>query len=155
MSEDGYNNTKHMTNKLLWLALSAFTALSVLVSGCSTTSGLGSNVTPERVQGVARVAAYVTAKVLVSNDARNIETLKKIQTGFNELIASESWDLATAVAVANANGLNELTSDDGQILLTVAPLFIDLATGQSLSLEGVDYAKAVITGTSQGLNMAL
>jgi len=125
------------------------------VVGCGTTSGTGPTITPARVESVTRLAAYSTAKLALAKDPKNIVTLTKVSNGLNELVASGNYDLATAVTIANANGLGELTSSEGQIALTALPVFIDLIAGESVNLNDSQYAKAVIVGAAGGFKMAL
>lgn len=129
-------------------------------TGCvSSGSGGGSSfqktVTPQRVEAVARLASYSTAKIMLAKDPKNIETLAKISTGLNELVASKTWDIGSAVAIANANGLNELVSSEGQIALSTVPLFIDLIAGDTVDLKKQEYAQAVVIGAADGFKMAL
>ena len=136
--------------------LVGFAVLTLGLLGCASNPGTGSStITPARVESVTRLAAYSTAKIALVKDPRNLATLTKVSNGLNELVASGNFDLATAVTIANANGLGELTSSEGQIVLTALPVFIDLIAGESVNLNDSVYAKAVIVGAASGFNMAL
>lgn len=129
-------------------------ALAV-AAGCTSTSDGNSTVTPERVEKVSRLAAYGSFKAQLIKDPASRPTLVKISTAVNDLVASQTWDVATMITVANANGLDELSSDEAQIALTAAPLFIDLFLNQQVDLRQSEYARAFIVGSADGFKMAL
>ncbi len=133
-----------------------FIVLPVLAFfGCTTSPDGTSTITPERVEKVSRLAAYSSFKVQLIRDPASRPTLAKISTAVNELVASQTWDVATMITVANANGLSELTSDEAQIGLTAAPLFIDLFLNKEVDLREQEYAEAFIVGAADGFKMAL
>ncbi len=123
--------------------------------GCSTSQDGTSTITPQRVEKVSRLAAYSSFKVQLIKDPTSRPTLVQISTAVNELVAAQTWDVATMITVANANGLSELTSDEAQIALTTAPLFIDLFLNKEVDLRQQEYAEAFIVGAADGFKMAL
>lgn len=134
-------------------------AVAVAFGGCANPGGGGGGtadiVTPQRVRTVSRLAAYSTCKMQLLRDPQSRVTLARVQTGVNELVAAQTWDIATLGSIIAANGLPGLTSDEGQLALTAAPLFIDMFTGAQVDLRQVEYARVAIEGVAEGLNMAL
>lgn len=130
--------------------------LIALLTGCST-PGTDPQpvVTPERVGSVARLSAYVAARTAVLKDPGLAGPLHRALAGLEDLAASEQWDLATAAAIAAANGLEEITSEEGTFAVSAGVMFLDLVLGRRLDLSGDAYARAFILGTRDGLSLAL
>jgi hypothetical protein len=130
--------------------------LIALLAGCSAPgTDLQPVVTPERVESVARLSAYVAARAAVLKEPGLAEPLNRALVGLEDLAASEHWDLATAAAIATANGLGSLASEEGTFAVSAGVMFLDLVLGRRLDLAGDAYARAFILGTRDGLALAL
>jgi hypothetical protein len=130
--------------------------VTVVFAACTSPNGGQTTVvTPDRVQKVTRLAAYTAVKLQLRKDATSRTTLTKISSGLNDLVTEQQWDIASVVTIANANGLNELTSDEAQIVLTAAPAFLDLFLNQQVDLRQVEYAEAFVTGAAEGFKLGL
>ena len=142
-----------MKNGLMVLAM---VAAFFVTTGCKTVDGTPPTViTPERVERVSRLAAYITVRgVLLERPEARVE-MERALDGFSELLASEDWSITTAAAIAMANGLPIISSGDGQVIFEGTLLFIDLIGGGTVSLQDSEYAKAVIIGMESGLRMGL
>jgi hypothetical protein len=142
-----------MKNGLMILAM---VATFFVTTGCKTVDGNPPTViTPERVERVSRLAAYITVRgVLLERPEARLE-MERALDGFSELLASEDWSITTAAAIAMANGLPMISSGDGQVIFEGTLLFIDLIGGGTVSLQDNEYAKAVIIGMESGLRMGL
>ena len=142
-----------MKNGLMILAM---VAAFFVTTGCKTVDGTQPTViTPERVERVSRLAAYITVRgVLLERPEARVE-MEQALDGFSELLASDDWSITTAAAIAMANGLPMISSGDGQVIFEGTLLFIDLIGGGTVSLQDSEYAKAVIIGMESGLRMGL
>lgn len=130
--------------------------LIALLAGCATPGADPQPlVTPQRVEAVARLSGYVAARTAVLKDPALAEPLGRALAGLEDLAASKQWDLATAAAIATANGLDALASDEGTFAVSAGVMFLDLILGQRLDLAGDAYARAFILGTRDGLALAL
>lgn len=126
--------------------------LIALAVGCKT---LPDWVTPSRVETVTRLAAYSSAKALLIKQPDSRAQLEKAREGFAALAASEKWDIATAASIAATNGLDWLSSPEGNLALTGGVMFIDLILGKQVELSGDANVRAFIVGTRSGLDLAL
>jgi hypothetical protein len=139
-----------------WAVCVAGLSLAVLNTGCKTT-GWGSAVTPERVQSVTKLAAYVSAYATIQKDADRREAFERANAGLEAMIAQERWDAeAFGIALKQA-GVDELLGDDGGIVVTTTVLVVDLF-GVDFDLKETTpgpIVEAVIRGTQEGFELAL
>lgn len=146
------------TLKWNWIGMAAIVALMAVTfgTGCKTVDGKPQTIiTPERVERVSRLAAYITVRgMLIEKPEARVE-MEQALRGFEELIASGDWSITTAAAIALANGLPIISSGEGQVIFEGALLFVDLIGGGSVSLKDNEYARAVIIGLESGLRMGL
>lgn len=126
--------------------------LVVLAVGCKT---LPDWITPSRVETVTRLAAYSSAKALLIKQSDSRAGLEKARDGFAALEASQKWDIATAASIAATNGLDWLSSPEGNLALTGGVMFIDLILGKQVELSGDVNVRAFIVGARSGLDLAL
>lgn len=145
-----------MTKNLRLIESILLIALITLVAiGCATPQG-----TPDhdpvaaRIHSVSKLASYSGARIQLLRDPDSRAELERIRQGVNELAAQDKWDTAALVIVIGGN-FSELQSDEGTLILTTVPMFIDLFTGAQWDLRDSRYAEAVITGVAGGLNLAL
>lgn len=140
------------TKLMLFLLL----PLLALFPGCTTSScGWSTGISPQRVESVTTLAAYGTATTLLLSSPNQRENLTAARDGFHALRVAERWDLTAMGSIAAANGLDQLSSDEGVVILTSAALFTDLFVGGTIDLSTSEYARAVIIGADTGLTMAL
>lgn len=126
--------------------------LIALAVGCTT---LPTWVTPSRIETVTRLAAYSSAKALLIKQPDSRAQLEKARDGFAALEASEKWDIATAASIAATNGLDWLSSPEGNLALTGGVMFIDLILGRQVELSGDVNVRSFIIGARSGLDLAL
>lgn len=131
-------------------------SLILMLAGCGTlVQDPFREVTPDRVEAVARLSGYVSAKAIVLSDPGRAEPLQAILAGLTDLEKSQRWDIATAAAIASANGLTELTSSEGAFAIQSSILFLDLVLGRKIDLSADPFARAFIVGLKDGLQLAL
>lgn len=143
------------------LSLLSYAACMVLVlnvpallSGCKSLNVSGTNAVV-RVQAITELSAYTTAKLALMKNPTNRVVLAKVQAGTAELVRASTWDLSTLASIATANGLSDLVSSEGQLILAGAPLLLDLFYGNRIDLKSSAYAEAVVRGVDGGLAKAL
>lgn len=137
-------------------AVSILAALALL-TGCTTTAPGQSGspvVTPERVQAVVKLAAYVSAKAIEKDPEKRAE-LEAVQEGLQDLANQQVWDVAALANIAAAHGLGALSSDEGTLAIAGTTLFLDTVLHVQVDLKSQPYARAVILGALDGLNLAL
>ena len=127
-------------------------ALAALAAGCVS---LPAWLTPARIESVARLAAYSSAKTLLIKQPDRRAQLEKAQAGLAALETAQNWDLTTAANIAATNGLTALSSPEGNLALTGGVLFMDLILGKQVELSGDANARAFIVGARSGLDLAL
>lgn len=139
--------------------------LGVAVIGCSflmigtgcKTATWSNVVTPERVQSLTKLGAYVSAYATIKKDADRREAFERANAGLEAMIAQERWDAeAFAIALQQA-GVDELLGDDGGVVVTTTVLVVDLF-GVDFDLKETTpgpIVEAVIRGTQAGFELAL
>ncbi len=125
----------------------------LLASGCATVDK--PSVTPERVQSVARLAAYGSATGFLIRSPESRPELEKAKLVLATLVAGQQWDIAQLAGAFQQAGFKELRSQEGILAVTGAILLIDVTAGKTVDLKQNDYAKAAIIGALDGVNLAL
>lgn len=145
-----------------WKRLSALLLLVAICligpDGCSTTGDPSAphvQVTPERVQSVARLAAYGSAKGFLISHPEYRPELEKAKGILTTLAAAENWDISALAEAFQSAGFKELRSEEAILAVEGAVLMIDLVSGKAIDLKQVPYARAAIIGSLDGLNLAL
>lgn len=134
--------------------------IGLILCGCQTSqqtdgTGGGRILTPQRVQAVSRLASYAACKAQLIRDPQSRPGMERIRTALGELVAARNWDVASVGTILAANGMGNLASNEGQLVLTALPLFVDTFSGLQADLKKVEYAQVVVEGVSDGFNMAL
>lgn len=130
---------------------------AALLAGCTTTApGQSATpiVTPERVQAVVKLAAFVTAKA-IEKDPEKLVELEAVRDGLQDLADQQVWDVAALANIAAAHGVGALASDEGTLAIAGTTLLLDTVLHVQVDLKSQPYARAVILGALDGLNLAL
>lgn len=135
--------------------LTSILVLAAFVSGCTSTKTERGPVTPERVQSVARLAAYGSATGFLIKHPEARPELVKARVILATLVAGEQWDVVQLAGAFQQAGFKELRSQEGVLAVTGAIMLIDVASGRTIDLKQNDYARAAILGALDGVNLAL
>lgn len=128
------------------------TACLLLFTGCSTTS---QPVTPARVERSVDAAVGIFATIQIREKPQSRPKFVAAQAGLNALVSQEKWDIAAFGEALAATGATEVTGSDIVLIVETSVTLIDIATGGSVDLSNVEYAKAVIVGGQKALNRVL
>lgn len=130
----------------------AICALALLLVGCSTNS---QQVTPARVERSVDAAVGIFATIQLREKPQSRPKFIAAQAGLNALVSQEKWDIAAFGEALAATGATEVTGSDIVLIVETSVTLIDIATGGSVDLSNVEYAKAVIVGGQKALNRVL
>ena len=128
------------------------TILLVLLCGCAGIKP--TNLTPERVNSIARLAAYGAATGALVDNPKTRKELEQARVIIATLVAGKQWDIVQLAGAFQQAGFKELHGDKGVIIVTGAILAADLA-GNKADLRNSVYAEQAILGALDGLNLAL
>jgi hypothetical protein len=112
-------------------------------------------ITPERAEAVTRLTAYVGAKAVLLKRPETRPAMERARNGFCTLKAAARWDIEQMAMIAAECGLDELRSDAGTLVLVGGTMLLDLIVGKPVDLSTEPYAKAVVVGACDGLNLAV
>lgn len=126
-------------------------SLLAILTGCSTLTP--TTVTPDRVQAVVKLGAYIYARA-ETDPARRV-ALAHARDGLQQLAEQQTWDIGAMVAIAQSNGLTFLTSDEGSLIVAGGLMFVDQVLNLKVDLRSQPYAKAVILGALDGLKLGM
>jgi hypothetical protein len=137
------------------LNLFILASLIPFLGGC-VNSDSGAIMTVTRAERLTRLAAYISAKSILKKHPELRPQFESARNGFCELVNAKTWDLSTFAAIATANGLAQLQTDEGILIITGAVELLDLFTGTTIrpDLRDEPYARAIIIGACDGLTMA-
>jgi hypothetical protein len=137
--------------KLVLLSLVAI----VISTGCATNQGgPETDKSVARIHSISKLAAYSGTRVELIRSPQSRPALEQVRAGVNDLVSQEKWDMAALVIIAGGR-FPEMQSDEGLLVLTAAPMLLDLFTGAEWDLRESRYAEATITGIAAGMNLAL
>ena len=112
------------------------------------------NLTPERVNSIARLAAYGAATGALVDNPKTRKELEQARVIIATLVSGKQWDIVQLAGAFQQAGFKELHGDKGVIIVTGAILAADLA-GNKADLRNSVYAEQAILGALDGLNLAL
>ena len=125
---------------------------SAVLCGCAGIKPI--NLTPERVNSIARLAAYGAATGALMDNPKTRKELEQARVIIATLVAGKQWDIAQLAGAFQQAGFKELHGDKGVIIVTGSILAADLA-GNKADLRNSVYAEQAILGALDGLNLAL
>lgn len=114
----------------------------------------GEGITPERVNSIARLAAYGAATGALVDNPKTRKELEQARVIIATLVSARQWDIVQLAGAFQQAGFKELHGDKGVIIVTGAILAADLA-GNKVDLRNSVYAEQAILGALDGLNLAL
>ncbi len=129
------------------------TILLVLLCGCASVNH-PTPLTPERVNSIARLAAYGAATGALVDNPKTRKELEQARVIIATLVSGKQWDIVQLAGAFQQAGFKELHGDKGVIIVTGAILAADLA-GNKADLRSSVYAEQAILGALDGLNLAL
>ena len=150
MSEELSVNNITMRNKLgVWLSLILVAAMGF---GCTTPSGGGPYLTPEKVERSVDVLVGTFSVVRQKSHPDSKPAFVKARDSLSVLVANEKWDVGAFGEVLASTGMLELAGDDIVLYISTGVTVINLATADRIDLSKVEYAKALIVGGSKALD---
>lgn len=129
------------------------TILLMLLCGCASVNQ-PTALTPERVNSIARLAAYGAATGALVDNPKTRKELEQARVIIATLVSAKQWDIVQLAGAFQQAGFKELHGDKGVIIVTGVILAADLA-GNKADLRNSVYAEQAILGALDGLNLAL
>lgn len=133
-------------------SLVSVSLIALLAAGCKTVD-LGAQITPARIEAVTALGAYYGGKAAIAKGHR-VE-LERALAGLRSIQASGKADLPAVVKAISDAGITFFESPEGQLSLGAVVTFADTWAGTAQPILDDARAKAVITGTVRGFELAL
>lgn len=129
----------------------AAAVIIALLAGCATIEKLA---TPDRIQAVTALGAYVGAKAAIVKGHR--AEIEQAMAGLKTIQASGKADLPAIVAAIEAAGVPITAIDEGELVIKGGViLFSDIWAGTGQAVLDDARAKAVVAGVIHGFDLAL
>jgi hypothetical protein len=131
----------------------------LLLAGCAGQStgsgGSTSTLTPQRVQAIAKLAAYAGTRADLQSHPEHRPAFVAAQRQLQVLVDQERWDIAAMATALQGAPIEQLQSSEGTLYLTGGIMLLDAIGAGQWDARSNENVRAVILGTNEGIRLAL
>lgn len=132
--------------------------LGLITAGCSSTGGTaagGDRLNPERVQAIAKLAAYAGTVAYLKQHPEQRPAVQSASAGLQSLVAQERWDTTAVATVLTEAGFTEMEGSEGALVLMGGLMLTDAIGLGEYDAGNSEHVRAAVTGIAEGVRLAL